>query len=269
MRWIPAAFMKVVTPGVLVTLVLAACGTVGDADPHVIDTRTGEAPICKDFASVVEDTVRDDAQEVTRGLRNLARDLQALAQGRSPEAANDQFDGSGPRIYVKLVDFERAFGGAHDPRYVHERLRYDIWDLFADHGFEWVHDEEVRGRENHAAHGVLRYVDAPLGPGNLGAVLLTYGGHSYWTGFADDSEVSARVVLSVAYAGRMSGRVDWEDTLETRLLADKEYCTLYYIYRDLLGREDNSVEAIYALIMQTVRDRVLPEIIEQARGDGF
>ena len=52
-------------------------------------------------------------------------------------------------------------------------------------------------------------------------MLLTYGGHSYWTGFADDSEVSARVVLSVAYAGRMSGRVDWEDTLETRLLADK------------------------------------------------
>ena len=161
MSWIPAASMKVVVPGVLVTLVLAACGTVGDADPHVIDTRTGEAPICKDFAGVVEDTVRDDAQEVTRGLQNFARDLQALAQGRSPEAANDQFDGFAPRIYVKLVDFERAFGGAHDPRYVHERLRYDIWDLFADHGFEWVHDEEVRGRENHAAHGVLRYVDAP------------------------------------------------------------------------------------------------------------
>ena len=31
----------------------------------------------------------------------------------------------------------------------------------------------------------------------------------------------------------------------------------------------NSTEAIYALIMQTVRDRVLPEIIEQARGEGF
>ena len=186
MSWIAAAVMKVVFPGVLVTLVLAACGTVGDADPHVIDTRTGEAPICKDFAGVVEDTVRDDSQEVTAGLRNLARDLQALAQGRSPEAANDQFDGSGPRIYVKLVDFERAFGGAHDPRYVYERPRYD-----------------------------------------------------------------------------------WEDTLETRLLADKEYCTLYYIYRGLLGREDNSIEAIYTLIMQTVRDRVLPEIIEQARGEGF
>ncbi len=63
--------------------------------------------------------------------------------------------------------------------------------------------------------------------------------------------------------------LDEEDTLETRLLADKEYCTLYSIYRNLLGREDNSTEAIYALFMQTVRDRVLPEIIEQARGEGF
>lgn len=255
--------------GVLVTGVLAACTTMGDADRQVIDTRTGEPPVCKGFAGVVEDTVREDRDEVTKGLQNLARDLQALAEGRSPEAPNDQFDGRAPRIYVKLTDFERAFHGAHDPLYVHERLRDDIRDVFAEYGFEWVLDEEIRGRENDAARGVLRYVDAPLGPNNLGALLLTYGGHSYWTGFSDDSDVSARVVLSAAYGGRMSGRVEWEHTLETHLLEDKRYCAQYYFYRDLLGREDNSIEAIYALIMLTVRDRILPEIVEQAHRQGF
>ena len=66
--------------GVLVTGVLAACTTIGDADRQVIDTRTGEPPVCKGFAGVVEDTVREDRDEVTRGLQNLARDLQALAR---------------------------------------------------------------------------------------------------------------------------------------------------------------------------------------------
>lgn len=264
LRWVPAPFARLLAAVVPAAAILTACASAGDQS-----SPRAHTPICRDFAGVVEDTVREDAQRVDQGVRNLVRDLQALSSGQEPEAANDQFGGPWPRLYVRLDGFDRAFDGAPAPWYLHDRLRDDIRDLFAVYGFEWVHDEEVAGREDLGERGALRYVDAPLGPNNLGALLLTYGGHSFWTGFSDDSQVTAHVVLSAAFGERMSRRVTWEQTVETGLVQDRQYCTMYYVYRQLLGRADLSTETIYALIMQTVQEQVLPAIIEEAHRAGF
>ncbi len=226
--------------------------------------------ICKDFTATVEETVRRDAEDIQKGLNNLFKDLENILSGKELQNIRRNFkSGRQPRIYVKFKGIERAFYGlsSANSSFLMDKLKEDVMTLFTEAGFEWVWDEEIlEDRLNYNYQGPLRYVGAPLGPDNLGVLFINYNGHRFTS---SSRKVRAQVSMDFEFASRLSFNIEWHQDFSTQLVEDQKYCTLYIIYKNILGPGDNSTRVFYSLIIQTIKEKAIPEMIKQAHQDGF